>query len=128
MPFQSRIMVCGSRGWTDEQAIADVLILLASDTVVMLGGAKGADAIALRIAKFLPLSILMYLPAWDVEGKRAGILRNLRMLDDHPDEIHAFWDGKSRGTRHVIDEATRRGYVAGDNLHVHQEEVLSLFG
>jgi hypothetical protein len=31
------------------------------------------------------------------------------MLNGSPDLVIAFWDGESRGTRHTIDEAKRRG-------------------
>ncbi len=41
-------------------------------------------------------------------GRRAGLDRNVRMLDSKPDLALAFWDGQSRGTGHTITEARRR--------------------
>jgi hypothetical protein len=46
---------------------------------------------------------------WRGKGRRAGILRNLAMLDDEPDRVLAFQRNGSRGTQHTIDEARRRG-------------------
>lgn len=41
---------------------------------------------------------------WDLHGKSAGFKRNVHIIDDS-DEVIAFWDGKSRGTRHSINLA-----------------------
>lgn len=42
-------------------------------------------------------------------GRRAGPIRNQLMLDQNPDKVIAFHDGRSRGTLHTITEARRRG-------------------
>ena len=42
-------------------------------------------------------------------GRAAGPIRNTAMLDMKPDELIAFWDGRSRGTKNMIDQATARG-------------------
>lgn len=48
-----------------------------------------------------------YFPAeWDRYGKRAGYIRNEEMAK-HADALVAFWDGKSRGTKHMIDTARK---------------------
>ncbi len=40
---------------------------------------------------------------------RAGIRWNLRMLDEQPDLVLAWWDGVSPGTKHMIEAAAARG-------------------
>lgn len=45
---------------------------------------------------------------WRGQGARAGILRNLAMLEWEPELVLAFWDGRSTGTAHTIREARRR--------------------
>ena len=44
----------------------------------------------------------MFIPDWDTEGKKAGILRNIKM-GDYADCGIIFWDGKSRGSMHMIN-------------------------
>lgn len=45
---------------------------------------------------------------WNQYGRRAGPLRN-REMARYADALIAIWDGKSRGTRSMIDEALREG-------------------
>ena len=44
----------------------------------------------------------------DKYGKRAGFIRNCEMVDCC-DGVVVFWDGKSKGTKHTIDYASKRG-------------------
>jgi hypothetical protein len=76
---------------------------------IIHGGAPGADRTAGWLAEDFGFTVREFKANWDRDGKRAGILRNIKMLDTKPDLVLAFWDGKSRGTKHVIDEAERRG-------------------
>ena len=106
-----KILVCGSRDWTDEGPIADRLATLAPDGSATLihGAARGADTIASNVADLLGWAVHPFPADWDRHGKRAGILRNLAMLDEAPDLVIAFQRNGSRGTQHTIDEARRRG-------------------
>ncbi len=76
---------------------------------IITGCARGADAIARRVADDLGIPCTVYKAKWDEHGKRAGYLRNIEMLDASPDEVLAFWDGQSKGTKHTITEAEKRG-------------------
>jgi hypothetical protein len=40
-------------------------------------------------------------------GKIAPLMRNLEIID-YADEIYAFWDGTSRGTKYVIENCRRK--------------------
>jgi len=104
-----RVLVCGSRKWRSTTRILARLASLPEGSVIMHGAAQGADRCADRAARGLDLEVEEYPADWKRDGKRAGILRNLDMLEAHPDLVLAFWDGKSRGTAHVIREAQRRG-------------------
>lgn len=103
------ILVCGSRDWTDAAAIFDRLNKLAGPLTILHGAAKGADTIAADIAWRLHHIVRAYPADWKTHGKKAGILRNLAMLDQNPDLVIAFQVGNSPGTQHTIDEARRRG-------------------
>lgn len=111
-----KILVCGSRGWTDRKTIRAVLMdyirdwpLDADEPVVMHGAARGADEIAGEEALDLGFWVEEYPADWESEPRRAGILRNLTMLNQEPDVVLAFQINGSRGTQHTIDEARRRG-------------------
>ena len=105
-----RVLVTGSRGWTDENAIHERLARLPEGTTIIHGRAeRGADKIADAHAIQLGFDVVRYRANWDRLGKRAGVIRNLEMLDTNPDLVLAFWDGSSRGTRLCIEAARERG-------------------
>ena len=103
-----RVLVCGSRTWTDAKTIEKRLRELPRGSEILHGGARGADTLAAGIA----LGLGFYVEEWPADwtlGARAGLERNLRMLDEEPDLVLAFWDGSSTGTAHVVHAARRRG-------------------
>lgn len=75
----------------------------------MHGAARGADRIAARYAESLGYEVENYPADWKKHGRRAGVIRNLTMLDLGPELVIAFWNGRSRGTKNTIDEAKKRG-------------------
>lgn len=104
-----RVLVCGSRGWRAYLPIRDRLFELPPRCEVLHGAAEGADLIAASTAFMMGHDVRAFPAKWKKLGKRAGIIRNLEMLDQDPDLVLAFWDGKSRGTLHTITEARKRG-------------------
>lgn len=106
-----RVLVCGSRGWKDEEAIVwklDQLLAEHDDLELISGGAVGPDTMAFGWAMDNAVPITVMEPDWQKYGRRAGIIRNDQMLDTSPDLVLAFWDGKSKGTKHTIDSAHKR--------------------
>lgn len=104
--------MCGSRDWTDRDAITTALTCLPAEHVaieVLHGDARGADRLAAEAATDLGFTVRAFPADWEFHGRRAGIMRNLRMLDERPDKVIAFQRNGSRGTQHTIDEARRRG-------------------
>lgn len=108
-----KALVCGSRRVSDPEAtrraIAERLAQLPRDTTVIHGAALGVDMWADAIAWEMRLKTFICPADWEQHGRSAGILRNNDMLDLEPDIVLAFWDGKSRGTKHTVEEARRRG-------------------
>lgn len=76
--------------------------------VIVSGGCAGADLLGERYAKENGYSIDRYPAEWKEYGKIAGIMRNAVMADN-ADALIAYWDGISRGTKNMIDEARKRG-------------------
>jgi hypothetical protein len=104
-----KVLVCGSRTWWDPERLRARLAELPEHAEIIQGGAGGADKLAAEFAADHALPCRTFPADWQRHGKRAGILRNLRMLDEEPDLVIAFWDGESKGTAHTIGEARRRG-------------------
>jgi hypothetical protein len=110
-----RVLVCGSRDWTDWEAIGAVLTdhpifdRPEEDVTIIHGDARGADRLAANIAEGLGYRVVAFPADWKAEPRKAGILRNVVMLDERPDLVIAFQQNGSRGTQHTIDEARRRG-------------------
>ena len=107
-----KVLVCGSRSWTSPYPVRLRLYDLAQanrDLIVIHGAARGPDRAADDAAKDFHLRSEAFPADWEKHGKRAGFVRNLQMLDEEPDLVLAFWDGKSRGTEHTISEARKRG-------------------
>jgi len=82
-----KVLVCGSRDWCNEAVVRKALTLLPVGTVIIHGGARGADTIADTIARALKFEVRVYPADWIGGGKAAGPIRNSRMLrEQHPDE------------------------------------------
>ena len=75
--------------------------------VIISGCARGADTLGLRYASENAFDVEEYPADWDKYGKKAGYMRNVEMAEN-ADALIAFWDGKSKGTKHMIDIATER--------------------
>ena len=105
-----RILVCGSRNWTDRDLIRNELSSYSGEVSVIHGGARGADAIAGEIAEELGFNVIVCPANWKRFGRAAGPIRNKQMLDQHsPDHVLAFVDSRSVGTRHMIEIARKAG-------------------
>lgn len=78
------------------------------DIVIVSGHASGADALGERYAQERGFQLETYPADWKAHGRAAGPIRNVQMAAV-ADALIAFWDGKSRGTKNMIDTATKRG-------------------
>ena len=113
-----RALICGSRTWDDSIPIRIVLYGLAP-TVLIHGGAPGADTLADNRAEDMGLDILCFPADWKKYGRAAGPIRNQQMLDEgKPDVVFAFTDdlATSKGTADMVRRARKAGlpvYVIG---------------
>jgi hypothetical protein len=102
-----RVLICGSRTWTDEQRIEDYIKKLPWDAVVIVGDANGADKIANRLALKHDHVTITCPAKWKIHGRRAGVIRNQEMLLWNPNSVVAFQIGNSAGTLDMIDRARK---------------------
>lgn len=75
---------------------------------IISGGAKGVDLCAKFYAKQNNIPYTEYLPEYQKYGKAAPLRRNDKIVDA-ADLVLAFWDGKSKGTKYVIDKCNKIG-------------------
>jgi hypothetical protein len=111
-----RVIVCGCRDWVDRQRLREHLTELLSresedeHTIVHGQCETGADYLASEwVALDHPVLRLRQEPhpaQWDRYDRAAGMIRNKEMANAGADLCVAFWDGKSRGTRNMIEQAT----------------------
>jgi hypothetical protein len=83
---------------------------LTHDIVIVSGKARGADSLGEKYAELRGYKVEEYHADWDLHGKSAGYKRNAQMAEV-ADAVVAFWDGKSRGTQHMIDLAKKKGCI-----------------
>ena len=94
-----KVAVIGSRGLT----IDDLSKYLPEDTTeIVSGGAKGIDSCAKEYALAHNIKLTEFLPEYKKFGRAAPLKRNLQIIE-YSDIVLAFWDGKSKGTKYVID-------------------------
>lgn len=113
-----RVLVTGSRTWTDQQAIADALLDTwhdatedGADGIVVVHGAcpNGADTIASNWATANDVPAEAHPADWNLNGKRAGFIRNQHMVNLGADLCLAFIHNGSRGATHTARIAEQAG-------------------
>lgn len=108
-----RVLIYGSRGWIDSNAVRDVILKLSRDAgdVVIHGGATGADALADKWARACGLKVEIYKADWKKHGRAAGPIRNRQMIvEGKPTRGYGFRsNGVSRGTDDMTTQLLKAG-------------------
>lgn len=111
-----RIIIAGSRTFNDYEGLRKVVsnfvkrnnINKKYEIEIVSGGANGADKLGEELAKKNDIKLEIFPAQWDKLGKRAGYVRNSEMAN-WGTHLLAFWDGESRGTKHMIELAKKKG-------------------
>lgn len=120
-----RVIIAGSRDFNNYDKLREETLKIIKNlnedgfntkrenVEIISGTARGADRLGERFAKECNLKLVKFPANWDYYGKRAGYLRNADMSkyakeDNEIGVLVAFWNG-SRGTKHMIDLATKDG-------------------
>ena len=109
-----RVIIAGSRSFNDyellrEQCLSILQEKMRTHRVIMVSGhSRGADSLGERFANEFRLPFELHPAKWRLLGKAAGMVRNAEMAKCS-DALISFWDGESRGTRHMINFARKRG-------------------
>ena len=91
-----KIAVIGSRTLT----VRNLEKYIPKDTTEIISG--GAKEFAVKNN----IRYTEFLPEYKIHGRYAPLKRNLEIIDN-ADFVLAFWDGKSRGTKFVIDNCRK---------------------
>lgn len=106
-----KLIVAGGREFTDYQRAQLEINYIINNQLkdysvsIVSGMARGADALAVFYAKEFGHKLYEFpvtASDWRLRGKAAGHIRN-RQMGDFADGLLAFWDGKSPGTKGMID-------------------------
>ena len=121
-----RVIIAGTRDFSDYQFLrqkCDAILSSKrqdSNIVIISGTARGADRLGEQYARERGYKIERYPADWDNDGHAAGPIRNARMADN-ADALIAFWDGRSRGTKNMIETAKVKGLavrvIKYNNIH-----------
>ena len=115
-----RLIVAGTRTFEDyalmKEKLDRIILGLQEDypgapVVIISGNAKGADQIGIQYTMERKLPLRKFPAKWNKYGKMAGPIRNAQMMSYAKEGIPAlvaFWDGKSRGTKNMINTADNR--------------------
>ena len=112
MSKEYRLVVAGCRDYSD-YSVASIEIEKHIQTldvncsvIIVSGCAEGADKLGERYASEHNLTVERFPAEWDKYGKYAGPRRNAQMAKV-ADGVLVFWDGKSRGTKNMIENAKK---------------------
>lgn len=107
----NKVIIAGGREFNQYQLLklkCDKILSQMTDVIIISGGARGADKLGENYAKEKGYKCERYEADWDTYKKAAGPIRNEEMAKVGTHLI-AFWDGKSTGTKNMIEVATSYG-------------------
>lgn len=105
-----RVIVAGGRDFNNYDLLEktlDYLFQNVKDEIIILSGnAPGADTLGEQYATKRGFALEKYPADWNQYGKAAGPIRN-EIMAENADALVAFWDGKSPGTKSMIEIANK---------------------
>lgn len=105
-----KVVIAGGRDFSNWEAFHDWMALIPAwlyITEVVSGGAAGADTLGEQYAIRYNIPLKIFPADWEKHKRAAGPIRNAHMAE-YGDALIAFWDGKSRGTKNMIENMKKR--------------------
>lgn len=106
-----RVLITGSRGWTDTAVIRAALAEVWDRKTVLVSGAcpRGADALCEACWNHWGGQVQRHPAQWHRHGRRAGFVRNAAMVNAGAEVCLAFILNESPGASHTAALAQRAG-------------------
>lgn len=106
-----RVIIAGTRSLASQEYVERAMRECGlTPTCVVSGGCRGVDASGEVWAGKHNVPCVRYPAQWSTHGRAAGPIRNAEMADN-ADALVCVWDGKSRGTRDMLDRAIAKGLL-----------------
>lgn len=105
-----KVIIAGGREFNDYSllsSVCDHMLQNQEEVEIVSGTARGADKLGERYANERGYKLTRFPAEWSL-GKQAGYIRNKQMAE-YADALICFWDGRSKGTGHMIDLAKSKG-------------------
>lgn len=100
-----KVAVIGSRNLV----VSDFEKYLPENTTeIISGGARGVDSSAAEYARKKGITLTEIKPDYARYKRGAPLVRN-KLIIEGADMVLAFWDGRSKGTKFVIEECHKTG-------------------
>jgi hypothetical protein len=107
-----KVIIAGSRTFTDYDLLVESCDKLLTNkhpnVEIVNGGASGADRLGGRYAIQKGYKMKHFPADWERFGRSSGFIRNKEMAE-YADAAIVFWDGVSKGSKHMIDLAQKQG-------------------
>lgn len=104
-----RTIIAGGRGITDKSIVWEAVESSGFDiTEVVSGAARGVDTLGEEWARANGIPVEQFPADWSTHGRAAGPIRNAKMAA-YGEALIAVWDGKSKGTGNMINNARKLG-------------------
>lgn len=112
-----KVIIAGPRDYEDYETVVNAIGLSGFDVTEVVSGhcLTGVDRLGERWARENGVVVSLFPAEWAILGRLAGPVRNRKMAG-YADAAVVIWDGVSRGSKNMIDEAER----AGKPVYVHR--------
>jgi len=105
-----RVLITGSRSWTDYETIKTAFEELGNGHTLVSGNCpQGADFLCEKAAEELGWEIELYPADWNQHGKKAGFIRNSEMVERGADVCLGFVHNNSKGASMTVRLAKKAG-------------------
>ena len=103
-----KYIIAGGRDFNNYSIARSTIDRFSNIDEIVSGDARGADTQGVIYGTQYNIKVVHFPAQWDLYGKSAGFIRNAEM-GEYADALIAFWNGKSKGTAHMIQTMKRNG-------------------
>jgi hypothetical protein len=103
-----KVIVAGGRDFTNYALVEEAIKISGFEiSQIVSGKAKGVDTLGEVWALANNVPVEAFPADWSQHGRAAGPIRNKQMAE-YADALIAIWDGESKGTANMIQQARNK--------------------